>query len=362
MAFQLTDIADLLKSVRTHYPSKEWTSIAQGQTEYVAFTQFFRDKSSTESGGEYLGFNVQYQWDDPAIFVGPYQTVTTNVGNSMVQGSTPWRRVYKNYAYDLTEKSLNSNDPDRIFDYIKTKRDAAWGGMAKGVDKNFWYSAASIDTTLDPYPAKYWVTMNSGASGGFTGGNHTSFTSGKGGISSAVYTGWKNYCDTYTSASDPDDLWEKLKKATVMTKFTSPIPNSGAKITTPKRTICVSYSTQQSLVKLAEVRNENLGKDLFWIDSPTLRGVPFLYVPNLDIATANNPDTPQTYDAVVGIDWSTFGIKFQKGWKMVESEPTKVANQPYVVRVDMTSMYNTFCDNVRNNFVIATNYAWSPSV
>ena len=139
----------------------------------------------------------------------------------------------------------------------------------------------------------------------------------------------------------------------------SPIPSAGDNNKPPRRTICSTYTTIENLVKIAEDRNENLGKDLFWINSPTIRGTPLLRVPNLE---TDNIDTPQTYESVVGIDWNSFGIKFQKGWKLKESEPTPVATQPYVVRIDMTSMYNTFCDNLRSNFVLSTNYLWNPSV
>jgi hypothetical protein len=119
----------------------------------------------------------------------------------------------------------------------------------------------------------------------------------------------------------------------------------------------VSYATQQSLEALVEQRNENLGTEA-WYGGPTFKGVPLTYVPNLD---SDNEDTPQTYDAVVGIDWSTFYVKVQRGFDLKEGDPVKLIDQPWVVRTDLDCTYNTCCDNLRRNFVIGTDYRWSPS-
>jgi hypothetical protein len=199
------------------------------------------------------------------------------------------------------------------------------------------------------------LTVKSASTGAFDGNYHTSFTS-KGGISSTTASRWRNWSDTYTSIAE-DDLWIKIKEAMAKSQFKSPVPGSSEKNAAPQRTICVSYATQVALESLVEQRNENLGTEAFY-GGLTFKGVPLVYVPNLD---SDNADTPQTYDAVVGIDWSTFGIKFQTGFDLKEDKPVKLIDQPYVVRTDMTATYNTYCDNLRRNWVIATNYAWSPS-
>jgi hypothetical protein len=355
MALTAEQILDLAKSVQTNYPFKGWTSVAQKQTEYIAFNQFFKGKKQVESGGVYLGFNVKYKYQDDAEFIGLGHRVDAQIESTMLQGQVPWRHVYNNYSYDAHEEAFNSRDEKMIFDVIKSRREDAWLSMAAKIEKNFWGDPASMTTSTDPYPLKYWLTMNSGADGGFDGNYHTSFTS-KGGISSTTAARWRNWTDTYTSITE-SDLWAKLKEAMAKTKFMSPVPSASDKNTPPKRTICVSYATQTGLEDLVEQRNENLGTEAFY-GGPTFKGTPLLYVPNLD---SDNEDTPQSYDAVVGIDWSTFGVKILRGWDLKEDKPVKLIDQPYMVRADMTASYNTFCDNLRRCFVIGTNYAWSPS-
>jgi hypothetical protein len=356
MALAAEQIQDLVKSVQTKYPFKGWTSVAQKQNQYVAFDQFFKGKQTVEQSSPELGFTVKYKYKNSAEFVGLFHEVgAVSVENTMVQGKVPFRNIRDDYAYDMHEESFNTNDSRQIFDMIKSRREDAWMSVAERMETNFWGNPANIVTTTDPFPAKYWLTVPSGAAGSFCGNYHTSFTS-KGGISPTLATRWRNWADTYTAITE-DDLWAKILEAMDKTRFKSPVPGDSSKNPAPQRTLGMSYATKRSIEQLAEQRNENLGKEAYY-GAPTFKGVPLLWVPNLD---ADNEDTPQSYDAVVGIDWSTFGIKFQKGWTLKEGKPIHLQNQPNVVRVDMDCTYNTFCDGLRSNFVIANNYLWSPS-
>jgi hypothetical protein len=356
MALLPEQILDLVASVQTNYPFKGWNSVAQEQQNYIAFTQFFKKRKTVEDGGTELGFTIQYDYQKTGGYVGLYNTVTASVRNTMTQGSMPWRFWYDNYSYDKKEKAFNSGDKIKIFDLIKTRRESAWLGAAESIEQNFWGDPAAVDTAVDPMPLKYWLTLANGGTGAFDGNYHTSFTT-KGAIAMATATRYRNWSNTYTNITEAD-LWFKIKEAIDKCQFKCPVPNSAASNPMPKRTICVSYDTRNSLQELAEARNESLGKDGWYLDAPTWKGVPMVWVPNLD---DDNPNTPQTYDAVVGIDWSTFAINFAKGMQLQENKPIIPSNQPSVVRTDMESSYNTCAKNLRGNFVIADNYLWSPS-
>jgi hypothetical protein len=179
--------------------------------------------------------------------------------------------------------------------------------------------------------------------GGFNGGNPTGFSSGAAGVSSTTYPRWRNWTFGYSQVTT-DDLVRKVKKALAFTHFQAPVPHPELGFGKSDYTIYTTYRVQEPLERLAESRNDNLGKDVArYMNSVTIGGVPVKWVPYLE---AND-----TSDPLYGVNWKVFRPFVKKGANMRRNPPKPAARQHTVREVHIDNWMNYICYNRRMLFV-----------
>jgi len=351
------DIADLVSQTLQELNPLRWTEIATDLQEHVAARELLRKSRVTFQSGYGIKWSVMTDHSNAARNVGLFSTDNVNVGDVMTTAEIPWRHTNSHYAFERREIKMN-REPARIVELLKIRRADAMISMAEKLEANFWSQPTSSSDKLDPFGVDYWIVPavngedpgfydGSGVTGG---GNPYGFSAGAGGLSSATYNRWSNWCADYTTI-DKTDLIRKWREAATKTRFMSPteIPALG---TATDFGYYTNYNVIGRLEEVLEAQNDNLGSDIASQDGRLLfRRVPVMWVPYLDSYTGPaGTSAPTTADPIYGINWGVFKPCFLEGEYMVEEGPEKAANQhtTYHVQVDMT--YNFLCYNRRKLF------------
>lgn len=341
MAIQAADLADLGRLTLNDLGKLKWTDLTLDQQELIVMPMLMKKEKVQFDGGKGHQFNLMVSLSGNAQNIGLYQVIQPTVGETMIQGSVPWRHTTTNYSYDRRELAMNRG-ASQIVNLLKTRRTDAMIGLAKKMEEDFWSKPATSADTIKPFGVDYWIVKN--ASAGFNGGDPSGFTAGAAGIATATYPRWKNYTDQYVAITK-DDLITRWRKAATKTAFKPPVSveqyNRGAQ----RYGYYCNYTVIGALEGLLEGQNDNLGNDLASKDGEAMfRKVPVKYVPMLD-----STDTQQS---IYGIDWSVFYPVFLQGEYMREEGPDKNPNQPSVYTVNIDTSYNWVCKDRRKQMIL----------
>ena len=334
MALMLDEIDDFVINTISNFKRGKFVDIYQPYQEYLS-AKFFK-KGVDEQGGESVKFNLKKSATGNARVSGLYDVNQTNVSDTMVQASVPWRFTTGNWGYDILEdmfqtdretivKQLVVREMDCKFDMVELNETLLWNPPAGPEDKKPW----SLPFWVQPDPT-------SGISeGGFVGGNPTNFPAGAAGVDSDTYPRWRNWAFNYSQVT-PGDLIRKIKKAIVYTRFMPPVPHPQLAFGDASREIYTTYSVVEPLERLAESRNDNLGSDVArYMNQVTIGGVPVRMAFYVD---ANDPD-----GTMYGIDWGTFRPAFRKNVNMRRQGPFRAPNQRNVREVHYDTAMNYVC-------------------
>jgi hypothetical protein len=220
----------------------------------------------------------------------------------------------------------------------------AMSDMAELNEENLWSAPVDGEDTR-PMGIPFWLQKDATTTvgGGFNGGNPSGFAGGCAGVSSTTYPRWRNWTFGYAAVT-PDDLVKKIKKALAFTNFQAPVPHPELAFGKSDYNIFTTYRVQEEMERLAETRNDNLGKDLAkYLNTVTVGGVPVKWVPYLE---AND-----TSDPIYGVNWRTFRPFVKKGANMRRNPPKEAARQHTVREVHIDNWMNYICVNRRLNFV-----------
>lgn len=324
----------------------KWTEIATDVQEHYALPQILKKKKVKFQAGRGISRNIMLDHSNAAEHVGLYATDNVNVGDVMTTINIPWRNTTTHYAFDLHEVSMNSGK-EEIVDLISVRRTDAMISLAELMEETMWGTIS--DDGVTPFCFQYWIDWEDDSTGGFGGLNHSSFSSGPGGLSASTYSRWRNWCSTYTNVSkdastDLIPQWRKAFRECGWKPAIQGIPtyDKGR----PRYENFVNGDTIQAIEDLGEDQNENLGRDIASMDGQMMfRRTPIHWVPYLDDYTTSDP--------VWMVDWSVFHPVFLKGWYLKESKPEQAPNQHNVMRVFVDLTWNMLCVNRRKLAVLA---------
>lgn len=335
---QADNLGDLVAATLKELGEMKFTEIATDLQNYVAMRNLLKKNRIVLDSGYGVQFDVMVTHSGAASFVGLGAVDNVNIGDTLIQGTAPWRHVTTNYAVIRQELAMNRT-PRRIVDLLKVRRIDAMISLAVLMEDAFWSYPASTDTTT-PYGVQYWIVTN--ATEGFNGGAQSGYTT-VGGINPSTYTRWKNYTAQYVTVSK-EDLIRKWRAAATKTKFMPPVDGIPSFNTGDQYGFFSNYDVIQALEEAVEAQNENLGNDLASKDGVTMfRRVPVTWVPKLD---------SDTTDPVYGINWGVFKTHVLRGEWLNETNIPVTPGQHTVASVHTDCTLNWICKDRRRNFVI----------
>ncbi len=339
---QAADIADLITTTQRDLGKMRWTEIATDLQEHVAMSQILNKEKVQFGSGQAIQWNVMTGTSGASKNVGLYEVDQVNVADVMTTATIPWRHTTTNYAIERREIAMNRS-PAAIVSLVKVRRSDALIDLAGLMETNFWNDPANDNLT--PFGVPYWAAYTSGTDG-FLGGNPTNYTGGAGGLDTATFPRWNNYCFTYTSVTKTSAVRE-WRRAATFTGFKSPLMGLPGSMPDYNRGNRYGYYTNYNVIgpleEALEAQNMNLGNDIASKDGQLVfRQNPVVWVPQLENATG---------DPIYGLNWGVFYPCFLSGEYMHEEGPAKASNQHTVFQTHIDMTYNFKCTNRRLIFV-----------
>lgn len=309
-ALRPDQLADFVTLTLHKYIRNKWSDIALDLQQYIAMSHLLSDGRDSFDGGEMLSWQVKVANTQNARNTGLFDEDKTTIADGFVTASVPWTFQTVSWAYDEREDVFQSS-MERIVSVVRAREHMAMSDLAELLEMNFFGTPANPndqEEKLKPYGLRYWFVRN--PTEGFTGTVPSGFTN-VANISPTTYPNWSNWSAAYQSISK-QDLVRKWRKASVYTKFKSPVkfPETGTKA---RWVYLTNYAVLGPLEEILEAQNSSLGNDLASKDGQVLfRRNPVVFAPYLD-ADSQNP--------IYGINWGKFKVVFKTGEYMKRSKP-----------------------------------------
>lgn len=342
MALKLHQIDDFVTLTLSCFRRHKWTDISLEHPEYISAT-LIDQKKVVEQGGPNIAFRLKTRNTGNARNTGLYAQDSTKVEDVTISASVGWSHQTTNFSYDKME-DLFQSDRETIINELKIRDHDAMSDMAELNEENLWSAPTGTDDDR-PYGIPFWLQKDATTTpdGGFNGGNPSGFTAGRAGVSSVTYPRWRNWTFGYSAVTSAD-LIKKIKKSLAFTNFVAPVPHPELGFGKADYTIFTTYRVQEEMERLAESRNDNLGRDLaLYINTVTVGGTPVKWVPYLE---AND-----TSDPLYGVNWKSFRPFVKRGVNMVRNPPKQAPRQHTVMEVHIDNAMNYCCYNLRLNWV-----------
>lgn len=331
-------IDDFVTLTLPHFKRYKWTDIALEHQEYIS-ASLINDKTVQESGGRTINFFLKTKNTGNARISGMFQPDVTKVDDVMTEASVPWAMLTTNYSYDIYEDMFQS-DKETIIRELTVRDHDAMSDMVELQEECLW-TAPTGPTDRRPMGIPFWLQKDPSTTpdGAFNGGNPSGWSTGRAGLSSTDYPRWRNWTFGYTAVTS-DDLVKKVKKALAFTHFMPPVPHPELGFGKSDYYIFTTYRIQEQLERLAETRNDNLGRDVArYINQAMIGGTPVRWVPYLE---AND-----TSDPLYGVNWKVFRPFVKTGANMRRHAPQRSARMHTVKEVHIDHWMNYICYNLR---------------
>jgi hypothetical protein len=335
-------IDDFVELTQPRFKRGSWVDLALPLTEYVS-AKLIRKHKVMEQGGPYVSWKVKVRNTGLARNTGMFAQDVTGVEDLAAGARAPWTKQTTNFSYDIDEDIFQS-DRETIVRELVMRDHGALSDMAELNEENLWTAPTSSSDTR-PMGIPFWIQKDPSTTpgGAFSGGNPSGFSSGAGEISTTDYPRWDNWTFGYTNVT-VEDLVAKCKKAMRNTLFHPPVPHPELGFGDDERIIYTTERVIDPLERLAESRNDNLGKDLAkYQNQVTIGGVQTQYVPYLE---ENDSDDP-----LYGINWRYFRPVCKTGATMRRHPPKQAPSQYSVRTVHIDNWMQYVCYNRRAQWV-----------
>lgn len=337
-------IDDLVTLTTDKFYKYKWTDLSLEYQEYVS-AAMLDEKHVVETGGPNISFRVQVRNTGNAINTGLYATDKVGVEDLMESATVPWTKQTGSWSYDIDEP-LFQGDQETIVKELVVREHSCINDIVELNEENLW-SEPSTSADKRPMGIPFWIRKASTwvTTGAFSGGNPTGtgLTGGCGGLSSTTYPRWRNWTFGYAAVTT-DDLVASVKKAIWSTRFIAPVPHPELGFGKADWQIYTTYRVQEPAERLAESRNDNLGKDLArYMNQVLIGGIPLKAVPYLE---AND-----TSDPLYGVNWRVMRPYVLKGCNMRRSKPKQAPHQNTVRNVFIDTWMNYICVDRRKTFI-----------
>lgn len=339
-------IADILNSSGAGNERGKVTDLVTTLQRHPAARRLLRKENVQVKSGAKCTWNLLTAVSDNARHTGMYAVDNLNAVDGLSTGEVPWRLTRLGWTADVNEFAMNMNDRDKILDLQDVRKQQALLEGATLLEATIWGGPTGSTDYTTPYGLTgYWFAYN--ATTGLTGGNHTNFSGGPGGVDCGTYPQWKHGAGQYTNIT-ADDFLDLLRDQVYYTGFEAPLedlPVTEYGTRNDSRGLYTTWDNLKAAMKMAEGRNDNLGWE-FAGKTPTFERRPFEAVPWLQ-------ENRATSDPVIGIDWSVMKAMILKGRGPQWGPVIKAPHQDTAVQQHMHMTWNIVTEDRKRHFAIA---------
>lgn len=360
MAYQDSDLADLVEATLSQLDRGHWTDLTTDLQDFVFVRQILRKENVTFDGGKNITVRLMRDHARNFQWIGHHTPDETDRQDNLTSGTVPWRHCKNSWTISEMEIAENSG-ASQIVDLVKAELAGARVGQAEGLEDAAWSKPANSDDDLLPYGVQYWFPWEDES--GNTSGSNDYDLYNEGMFSDAIPSGfsnvaginpataankrWRHWSFTYANVTQ-EDFVSKLRKAAYKCKFMAPpgVENSSGMQPAPRYGYYSVYNVVAPLVNLVRAQNENLGNDVAAKDGEALfHKVSVVPVPWLDqnAASGSNP--------IYGLPWNAMQVAFLKGRYMKRKGPMPHPRMHNNIVTYEDCTLNVICRNRRAGFV-----------
>jgi hypothetical protein len=324
------------------YDRQRWVNLTQQYRNMTTVSRLFKSKKVPEEGGSALAWKAKVTKVDNSRYTTTYDQDHSNIGNGMKEAKVPWSMQTNNYSFDINEQAFQGGSMTEIIDIIQIKESELAENTLEFFENALW-TLAAVDADPQPlYGIPYYLVKNSSSTPGFNGGAPTGYTT-VANLNPSTYTRWKNWTFTYTlNTYTRTDIVRKTVEAMHKTNF-APLPGvQGMPASDPQWALYTTWAAYEALQELAEQRNDNLRKELGFMNGAlVIMGVPLTWCDALDGGVDGTGPAVDTTNPIYGVDWTQLSLRFLKGRSNIRTGPDKVAgaHTQRTVFVDNTAQF-----------------------
>lgn len=343
-------INDLVKSTLPDLGKGMLTEIAEDIQEFTAVDTFFKPDMMEKKRGRKVQWPMLVEDNENTVNHGLYHEFTVAQHDGTQTAEEQWTWTTYHWTWDENEILMN-RAPAEIFDYLESKKRAAFLGFCKKSEQNLWNGLLTSDDTVNPKSIPYWIPKSSTAAFGFNGTIlvNSGFTT-VAGLSPTTYTAHAAGTGIYTDVIETDFV-DLLTEAIRKTGWKSPrakgsSPKEHGDATPDRRRFWTNSALLGDLESLARQNNDSLGANIVaYMGNVLVNRREVDWVPYLDGDTTN---------PFYGVHTGTFKVAYIPDRWMTSIRIDRLPRMPSSGIVYDQSGYQFICYNRRRNFVLAT--------
>jgi hypothetical protein len=332
-------LVDLVAGTLDDMGPPSFEMVAQELQDYIVMRNWLKKERTMIDSGKGIQRMLMDNYEQVAREVGYFEEDNIVLANHLQSITAPWVTLDTHWVFEYKE-TLDNRGKALIADVFKPRRAGAMLALAELLENRAWNTptAAQDGTVLRGVP--YYIVKN--ATAGFNGGLPSDHTT-KAGVNITDHPKYMNYTDQYVAVTEAD-LVRKMRLATMLTGFKSPMPDAIQAPSAARRRLYVNRDTFLDFKEAASGRNDNLGSDFDNTGGePKFNRNTIEWVPTLDSDTS---------DPVYGLDHNTFKVYVKKGDYLRETvKPSARGHNITETWTDLSIQF--LCLNLRPNWVIS---------
>lgn len=352
MPYTPDQINDLFLSVREGVQERgKWADTSLPYQNFF-FSRFMEEGKLPEgdSTGTTMTFRVQYANTSNFRITGLYDTNNTGIAKGLTYGTVKYSKQDVSVSYDVDEEVFNSDDEDKVLDYIDFRYHQGWNDFYLGMESAiFAQPSGPSESPFGILGFPHWLVLDTGSTTpSFTGGNPSGFTAGAAGIDSATYTGWDN-C-TFGFPSINWDFIDALFYAFFLTNFKAPHQHPENGTGKSGYFFATTWNNVAGLRKLLRTANENYGrKEVMAFADIVLNSQEI--EPSAYLTQNSGGSVPS--EVFYAINKAHLGFKGKPGKSMKWTDPIRRPDAYSVRDVFMPNWMQGYCDDRRQAGFVA---------
>jgi len=317
---------------------------------YKLFNSLWKDRVKSEGGDKIERF-ITLKDEGNAKHQGNWEKDTHNVLNTDENIIVNWRRASSNFSYNVIEMDMNKGNA-QIYNKVQNK----YNNTLREIVDEIYDAALSTPTSsadkLSPQGLPAHLSLGTIATSGWTGYSARyndgstpggTYNSGTIASSAANKSRWASYYADHAGDID-DSLLVLLDRACRKLAFDGPAFPEKLPGPTFKFSLYSNDNIIGSLNLLYAKSDDQMGYRVSeHFRYPNFKGVPFVYVDQLDTANASLYGT----DPIYGINHELIYPVVLNNWDFKIGKPRSRDEQHVVLTVDIDVVYNYICENRR---------------
>ncbi len=318
---------------------------------YKLFNSLWKDRVKSEGGDKIERF-ITLRDEGNAKHQGNWEKDTHNVINTDENIVVQWRRASTNFSYNMIEMDMNKGDA-QIYNKVQNKYNNTLREVVDMIYNGALSTPASSSDKHHPEGLPAWLSLGTeGSTGGWTaysaryndgstpGGTYNSGTVACSSSNNPRWAAW--YADH--DGNIDDSLLVLLDRACRKLAFEGPVFPEKLPEPTFKFSLYSNDTIIGSLNLLYAKSDDQMGyRVASHFGYPNFKGIPFVYVDQLDSANVSLYGT----DPIYGINHELIYPVVLNNWDFKIGKPRPRDEQHVVLTVDVDVVYNYICENRR---------------